>query len=154
MWDLSLKKQNLGLGKPLYGEKSARYIFFEGQNNNFVTVKTPIFFKCMKIRQEVAHIFGRLWHDSNLIPIMKTTRQIQMTHLFYKNVQKAWKWYFLIKYFYECKPYAKTGNYLNFQKIFTNIFFTLKVGKKCVSFMHTCRCYQGLKVVTSVWGAE
>ena len=43
----------------------------------------------------------------------------------------------MIKYFYECKPYAKTRNYLNLQHIFTNTFFTLKVGKKmCVLYSH------------------
>ena len=35
----------LGLGKLLHGEKSARDTFFEGLNNNFFTVKTPIFFE-------------------------------------------------------------------------------------------------------------
>ena len=45
-WGLKSKKNLiLGLGKPFRSKKSARDTFFEGLNNNFFTVKTPIFFK-------------------------------------------------------------------------------------------------------------
>ena len=41
------------------------------------------------------------------------------------------------KYFYECKPYAKKGNYLISQTFFTNTFFKLQTVKKmCVLYAH------------------
>ena len=77
--------------------------------------------------------------DAGAIRSLLVSCVSQMTHFFTKMFKISLKLYFLIKiilWMYS-KPYAKIGNFINFQYFFTNTFFLLQEVKKAVCSLCT-----------------